>query len=110
MNEEAKLIGDLLTAPRSTAAALLAHVERLNACQRELARWLATDAGTPSPRLLTTRGTTAVLQVGSAAAATVLRYRREELLAFLRSRLGIDAERLEIRIDPASSEDTNTAP
>lgn len=99
MSEDAKRLGLLLASPGSPQASVLDRADRLLACQRDLRDWLATQGDDAAPHLLTMRDHTATLYVDNAAAATALRYRRNELIAFLRSRLG-EIERLDIKIRP----------
>jgi hypothetical protein len=41
-----------------------------------------------------------VVYAASAAAATLLRYRQQELIQFLRLKLGLDATSIEVKIRP----------
>jgi hypothetical protein len=98
---EPRAIGECLQAADSPAHPLWARLDRLVQIQSAIAEW----AGDPLARSLSVanvRDGLLFLYADSAAALTQVRYRQTELLAFLRSRLGGEALKLEVKVSPSA--------
>ena len=98
---EARGIGSCLDRPGSSTRHLLNRALRLADLESAIRGW----AGEPlalSLSVANERDGTLVLYAASAAALTQLRYRQQELLQFLHQRLGLDTEKLEIKIKPTA--------
>jgi len=81
---------------------LLQRVRRIEALDRALHEW-SREPWLSAIRVANLRGDTLVVFSENAAAATTMRYRREDLLAFLRKRLGLEVARLETKVRPGSA-------
>ncbi|MBL6750147.1 MAG: DUF721 domain-containing protein [Nevskia sp.] len=94
-------VGECLRAPGSPARKLWAQLDRLAQIQTAIRDW----AGDPLARSLSVanfRDGLLFLNTDSAAALTQVRYRQQELLQFLQNRLGVDAVRLEVKVNPSA--------
>lgn len=81
---------------------LLQRVRRIETLDRVLHQW-TTDPWLAAIRVANLRGDTLVVFADTAAAATMLRYRREDLLAYLRRQHGPEIGRLEVKVRPGSA-------
>lgn len=84
---------------------LIERAERLAALDDALRRWTR-EPWFKSIRLANIRGDTVVLFASNAAALVPLRYRQQELLAFLREALNIPCSRLETKVRPPAERRT----
>lgn len=94
----APLHGRLLQQPGEIES-LLQRVRRVEALDRAMRQW-TNESWLAAIRVANLRGETLVVFSDSAASLTTLRYRREDLLAYLRERHGIPVNRLEARVRP----------
>lgn len=78
---------------------LLQRVRRIEALDRALHQWTA-EPWLAAIRVANLRGDTLVVFADSASAATALRYRRLELLDYLRQRHGLSVNRIEAKVRP----------
>jgi hypothetical protein len=81
---------------------LLQRVRRIEALDRAVHQWSG-DPWLSAIRVANLRGDTLVLFSDNAAAATTMRYRREDLMAYLRERHGLNVSRLETKVRPGSA-------
>jgi hypothetical protein len=81
---------------------LLHRVRRIEALDRAVHQW-SSDPWLSAIRVANVRGDTLVVFSESAAAATTMRFRREDLLDYLRQRHGIELSRLETKVRPGST-------
>ena len=96
---EARELGAFLEKPGSSTRTLLARAQRLADIESAMREW----AGKPlalSLSIANLREGTLVIYTTSAAALTQVRYRQQELIQFLRERLGLDLHKLEIKNTP----------
>ncbi len=101
MHAEDDRLGAHLIHPDSPVQGLLTQARRLEAIQKRLRDW-AREPLASSLRIANEREGTVVIYVDSAAAHTQLRYRRQEMLQFLRDGLDNPSLNLEIKMRPAS--------
>jgi hypothetical protein len=98
---EPRAIGECLQAAGSPTLRLWAQLDRLAQIQSAITDW----AGDPLARSLSVanfRDGRLILHTDSAAALTQVRFRQQELLQFLQNRLGVDALKLEVKVDPSA--------
>jgi len=81
---------------------LLQRVRRIETLDRALHQW-ASDPWLSAIRVANVRGDTLVVFSDNAAAATTMRYRREDLLTYLREQHGFGFGRLETKMRPGSA-------
>lgn len=81
---------------------LLQRVRRIETLDRALHQW-STERWLSAIRVANLRGDTLVVFADNAAAATTMRYRREDLLTYLRERHGLEVGRLETKVRPGSA-------
>lgn len=95
-------IGAHLSDPGSSLHKLFARAGQLGAIQAALAQW----AGEPlasSLNIANERDGTLVIYAASAAALTQVRFQQQELIHFLRQRLGLNITKIETKISPPAS-------
>jgi len=97
---EARSLGACLNDAGWQAGRLLARADRLLRIESALREWLADPRLARSLRIANERDGRLVVYAASAAAATLLRYRQQELIQFLRLKLGLDATSIEVKIRP----------
>ena len=98
---DAKGIGACLNDPDSSVHSLLARASQLADIQSALRDW----AGEPLASSLTIaneRDGVLVIYAASAAALTQVRYKQQELIHFLRQRLGLASTKVEVKINPTA--------
>jgi len=98
---DAKGIGACLNDPGSSVHNLLARASQLADIQSALRDW----AGEPLASSLTIaneRDGVLVIYAASAAALTQVRYKQQELIHFLRQRLGLASTKVEVKINPTA--------
>jgi hypothetical protein len=78
------------------------RVRRIETLDRALHQW-SREPWLSAIRVANLRGDTLVVFSDNAAAATTMRYRREDLLAYLRERHGLAVGRLETKVRPRSA-------
>ena len=78
---------------------LLQRVRRIEALDRALHEW-SSEPWLSAIRVANLREDTLVVFSDNASAATTMRYRREDLLTYLRERHGLDVGRLETKVRP----------
>lgn len=78
---------------------LLQRVRRIEAWDRALHQWCS-EPWLSAIRVANLRGDTLVVFSDNAAAATTMRYRREDLMAYLRERHGLKVGRVETKVRP----------
>ena len=96
---DAKGIGACLDEPGSSVHSVLARARQLAEIQSALRDW----AGEPLASSLTIaneRDGTLIIYAASAAALTQVRYKQQELIHFLRQRLGLASTKVEVKINP----------
>lgn len=81
---------------------LLQRVRRIEALDHVLHQWSG-ESWLSAIRVANLRGDTLVVFSDSAASATMLRYRREDLLTYLRGQHGLAISRLETKVRPGSA-------
>lgn len=99
---DAKGIGAYLGDPGSSLHKLMARATQLTEVQALIRDW----AGEPLASSLSVaneRDGTLVVYAASAAALTQVRYKQQELIQFLRQRLGLTSTKIEVKINPAAS-------
>ena len=78
---------------------LLCLVRRIEAVQQACRAW-SDEPWMEAIRVVNLRGNTLVMHADNAAALTALRYRREQLLGYLREHHQLPLTRLEVRVRP----------
>lgn len=96
--DPALLHGRLLQQPGDIEP-LLQRVRRIEALDRALHLWTG-EPWLAAIRVANLRGDTLVVFADSASAATALRYRRDDLLDYLRQRHGLAVSRIEAKVRP----------
>jgi hypothetical protein len=94
-------IGACLSDPDSALHHVLARAGRLAEIQTAIREW----AGEPLASSLTIaneRDGILVVYAASAAALTQVRYKQQELIHFLRQRLGLASTKVEVKINPTA--------
>jgi hypothetical protein len=94
-------VGACLSDPGSSVQRLLARAGRLEEIQSAIHAW----AGEPlasSLKIANERDGTLVVYATSAAALTQVRYKQQELIQFLRQRLGLALKKVEVKVDLSS--------
>lgn len=81
---------------------LMERVRRIEALDRALHQW-SSEPWLSAIRVANLRGDTLVVFSDNAAAATTMRYRREDLMAYLREQHGLVVGRLETKVRPGSA-------
>lgn len=99
--DPALLHGRLLQQPGDFEP-LLHRVRRIEALDRALHQW-TTEPWLAAIRVANLREDTLVVFADRAANATTLRYRRDDLLAYLRERHGLNVDRLEVKVRPGTA-------
>jgi hypothetical protein len=97
---EARTLGACLNDAGSAARSLLARADRLLQIESALREWAEDARLARSLRIANERGGRLLVYADSAAAATTLRYRRQELIQFLRQKLGLNATAIDVKIRP----------
>ena len=98
---DAKGIGACLNEPGSSLHSLLSRAGQLAEIQSAIRDW----AGEPlasSLMIANERDGTLIIYAASAAALTQVRYRQQELIHFLRQRLGLAFTKVEVKINPSA--------
>jgi hypothetical protein len=78
---------------------LLQRVQRIETLDRAVHQWIV-EPWLSAIRVANLRGDTLVVFSESAAAATMLRYRRDDLMSFLKQRHGLVVTRIEAKVRP----------
>lgn len=99
--DPAPLLGRLLQQPGEFVS-LLQRVRHIEALDRALHQW-SSEPWLATIRVANLRGDTLVLFADRAANATTLRYRRDDLLTFLREQHGLAVQRIEVKVRPGST-------
>lgn len=101
MHPDAKNVGAHLVNPDSPLHALFDRARGLTVIQQFVRQWAGEPLGR-SLRVANERDGMVVVYADSAAAYTQLRYRQQELLQVLQSRLGNALLKLEIKMKPTA--------
>ena len=80
---------------------LLQRVKRIESLDRAVHQWTG-EPWLSAIRVANLRGDTLVVFSDSATAATMLRYRRADLITYLREQHGLEISRLETKVRPGS--------
>lgn len=97
-SDPALLLSRLLQQPGDFET-LLQHVQRIETLDRAVHQWMV-EPWLSAIRVANLRGDTLVVFSESAAAATMLRYRREDLMTYLHERHGLVIRRIETKVRP----------
>ncbi len=81
---------------------LLQRVRRIEMLDRAVHQWTG-EPWLSAIRVANLRGDTLVVFSDSATAATMLRYRREDLMTYLREQHGLEISRLETKVRPGTT-------
>ncbi|THD02055.1 hypothetical protein B1810_16325 [Panacagrimonas perspica] len=81
---------------------LLQRVQRIETLDRAVHQWIV-EPWLSAIRVANLRGDTLVVFSESAAAATMLRYRRDDLMSYLRQRHGLVVSRIETKVRPGAA-------
>jgi hypothetical protein len=95
---DARSLGDVLGEPQQLQA-LFERAARLGAIQLELRAYL-NQPWAKALRVVNLRGFTLAVHADHAGAATALRHRQEETIAALNQRLGLQLNRMELKVRP----------
>jgi hypothetical protein len=87
----------------STVTALLQRADKLSRVEELLHEWLG-EPWSSSIRVANIRGDALVVFARSAAALTKLRYSRDDFLALLHHRLGVNCNELIMKVKPTPDE------
>lgn len=101
-SDPALLHSRLLQQAGDDVETLLQRVRRIEALDRALHQW-SSEPWLSAIRVANLRGDTLVVFSDNAAAATTMRYRREDLLTHLREQYGLKVGRLETKVRPGSA-------
>lgn len=100
MQAKTRSLAEHLLALKTPLGALLSRVDRLAKADRTLRETL--DASLSERfRLANVRDNTAILHADSAATATILRYRQQDILRILQTHAEIECERIKVALDPS---------
>lgn len=97
---ESRSLGACLNDAGSEARRLLSRADHLLHIESALREWAADTRLARSLRIANERDGRLVIYADSAAAATTLRYRQQELIQFLRHKLSLNATSIEVKIRP----------
>ena len=98
---DAKGIGACLNDPGSSVHSLLARAGQLAEIQTAIRDW-ACEPLASSLIIANERDGILVVYAASAAALTQVRYKQQELIHFLRQRLGLAFTKIEVKINPSA--------
>lgn len=104
MHPDAKNVGAHLDENPSPVRGLLDRVRQLTRINDALRNWAQPPLG-EGLRVANLRHGVLVIYIENAAAYTALRYRQQELTAFLQEALGLTITKIEIKLRPAAQND-----
>jgi hypothetical protein len=100
-SRDARSLGEVLEQPQQLHT-LLARAGRLADIQRELRAYLK-QPWADALRIANVRGATLAIHADHAGAATAFRHRQDEVLKALNQRLGLQLQKIELKVRPAPS-------